>query len=271
MDKQLLVLGVGNMGAAIVRGILEKKSLPDWTITLIDPFKPSREPFERYEQVESFEKVSDLASSYKADYLLLAIKPQFSKDTLPTLLPILKADSCIVSIMAGRSVNSIKNDLGADYPTVRIMPNLPILVGRGVSLFYAEDKVSDELKEKATLLFSHSSTVLEVSKEELIDAGTAISGSGPGFVFHLLQGAYSKALELGFTEDQAKNLVSETVQGSTELYSSSIESLETLEKRVTSIGGTTEAGIKALSVGDTKTLISKAITAAFERAQQLAD
>ncbi len=171
--------------------------------------------------------------------------------------------------MAGRSISSIKSDLGTANPTIRVMPNLPILIGKGVSLFHREDSVTEEMNSTAQLLFSHSSTVLTVQSEDLIDAGTAVSGSGPGFVFHLLQGAYSKAQELGFNEEQAKTLVSETVLGAVELYRTSSESLETLEKQVTSKGGTTEAGISTLHSEDARHAIEEAIAAAFLRAREL--
>jgi pyrroline-5-carboxylate reductase len=269
---RLLVLGVGNMGGALMKGALRGEGLSQSSVTFVDPHREKVQPFldgslkkaKEHHYATSLRECSD-----SFDIVLLAVKPQLSSKLLPVLSPLLEENALIISVMAGRSCDTIRRELGREMAIVRAMPNLPATQGLGMTVLYRDIGVTDEQFRFAHLLFSQSGEVLQVSNEDMVQAATAISGSGPGFLYHLLQPAYEETLSLGFSEEEAEMLVLQTLRGAIELYAASPYSFPELEAKVTSPQGTTEAGAKALRSCDAQGAIRKCIQEAFKRAQEL--
>lgn len=256
------------MGGAILRGMLAQNALPQFQLHVVDPNLPLTEEVTASSRI-SLSRALPESSTIQFDVVLIAIKPQLAADVLPQLLPVLNDAAFIISIMAGRSCTNIQKDLQRDLPVIRAMPNLPVQVGEGMTTVYPSPQSSREQLAIAQELFGSVGEVLTVDSETLVDAATALAGSGPGFVFHMMAAAVAEAVELGFTKEQARQLLSQTVIGATRLAEESDKSLEELEAQVTSPKGTTEAGISSLQSDDCQSVIRRSLRAAYSRAREL--
>ncbi len=203
------------------------------------------------------------------DYLIIALKPQIIDEVLPAYLPRLSPSGVLSSIAAGYSAER----LAAHAPgrsVIRIMPNLPAVIGKGVNGLYAHGSVSDKESREIEQLALCSGETVWVESEDMLDRLTAVAGSGPGYVFEMLRAYVEAAENLGFSEKDARNLVLGTVRGTVELALESNQSLEELRKSVTSKGGTTAAGLNALNGGEEfSALIRDTLGAAYKRAVEL--
>ncbi len=205
-----------------------------------------------------------------ADVVVLAIKPQMLETAAPGLAPLFGENSLLISILAGKT----SANLAARLPVsaiVRAMPNTPAAIGRGVTGAYGSEKVSADQRETAQRLLEGVGAVEWVASEGQIDAVTAISGSGPAYVFHLVEALAQAGAALGLPMGLAATLARKTIEGSGELLHCSPEiSAETLRQNVTSPGGTTQAALDVLMAGDgLAALMARATAAAARRAQEL--
>ena len=256
----ILLLGCGNMGGALLKAWAEKT---DHRFTVADPAEP-----ELPEGVEQVGSADELAEEM-FDYLIVALKPQLIDQVLPAYLPRLRPSGVIGSIAAGYSAGRLA-DQAPDRAVVRIMPNLPAMIGRGVSGLYAHGDVSEEASREVERLALCSGEIVWVDSEDMLDRLTAVAGSGPGYVFEMLRAYVEAAENLGFSEEDARNLVLGTVRGTLELAQQSDRTLEELRNSVTSKGGTTAAGLDALNGTDIfSKLISDTLSAAYQRAVEL--
>ena len=231
--------------------------------TVADPAKPDLP--EGVSQVGSVEELGNELF----DYLIVALKPQLIDQVLPAYLPRLSPDGVISSIAAGYSAGKLA-DHAPGRSVIRIMPNLPAMIRKGVSGLYAHGKVTETASAEIEELALCSGTIVWVDSEDMLDRLTAVAGSGPGYVFEMLRAYVEAAEKLGFSEADAKNLVLGTVRGTLELAQESDLSLEDLRKNVTSKGGTTAAGLDALNGdGAFSDLIGNTLTAAYKRAVEL--
>ena len=232
----------------------------DHEFTVADPAKP--ELPEGVTQVGSVEELGE----QMFDYLIVALKPQLIDDVLPAYLARLSPSGVISSIAAGYSAEK----LAAHAPgrsVIRIMPNLPAMIGKGVSGLYAHGQVPVTASSCIEELALCSGEIVWVDNEDMLDRLTAV---GPGYVFEMLRAYVEAAEELGFSEEDAKSLVLGTVSGTLELARQSDLSLETLRTNVTSKGGTTAAGLDALNGnGEYSGLIRNTLQAAYQRATEL--
>ncbi|MHA6288729.1 pyrroline-5-carboxylate reductase [Maricaulis sp. CAU 1757] len=203
------------------------------------------------------------------DAIIVAVKPQQIADIMPAYRDFLSDDGCFLSIAAGTSVESLRDTLG-ERPVIRLMPNLPALVGRSVNGLYASADCQSRHIKLATRLAEATGQAVWLDSEDEIDRITAVAGSGPGYVFEFLRAYIDAAEELGFSPETARRLVLETVAGSVEMASRSDQSAEELRNSVMSKKGTTEAGINALTRNRAfETLVKDATKAAYSRAQEL--
>ena len=177
----------------------------------------------------------------------------------------------IISIAAGVLINSIDTWLGGELPIIRCMPNTPALVQAGITGLYANAEVTAEQRELAYEILSSVGTALWIENESLLDAVTALSGSGPAYFFYLIEAMMEAGQSLGLSETQTRELTVATAAGAAELIAKSDKSAHELRLAVTSKGGTTEAAITTLQQHDMKNIIETAIKNAAEKAQQLAD
>lgn len=211
---------------------------------------------------------ADLDGRY-FDAIVIGVKPQQIADVLPDYAGLLEDDGCFISIAAGFSTASLAAALG-DRPIVRIMPNLPALIGRGVNGLYANAKCEVGHRNLASALAQSTGRAIWVDTEDEIDRITAIAGSGPGYVFEILRSYIAAAEAMGFDKETARTLVLDTVGGAVEMAARSDQTAEELRNSVMSKQGTTQAGIEALTRdGLLERLIADAAQAAYERAREL--
>lgn len=262
-------IGGGNMAEALIRGILSAKLYKPKDVFISD-IKPERLQHLMKEYKVTAADNAQLAA--KVDTLILSIKPQNMADALESIKASLKKDSLIISIAAGKKIASITAVLG-DRPVVRVMPNTPALIGEGISALFANDKAKSML-EKAKSIFSSVGCVVVLYNEELMDAVTAVSGSGPAYYFLFCEELIKTAIQLGLSENIAKELVLQTAKGSALLACDADKqgkSLELLRRNVTSPGGTTEAALKVFAKDNFGNLVNAAVKRAQERSRELSN
>lgn len=204
---------------------------------------------------------------------IFAVKPQVMKETVAQCKPFLRPDTLVISIAAGIESSTLARWLGTDEPwtrLVRCMPNTPALIAAGASGLLALDGVSDDDKAVAQLLFKSVGEYVWVESDKQLDAVTALSGSGPAYVFLFLEALIKGGIELGLSAGHARKLALATLYGATELAALSPEAPATLRERVTSKGGTTAAALKEFESQGFEQTVRTAMRAAYDRAGELA-
>ncbi len=261
-------IGGGNMAEAIIKGIISANVYSPDSIFVSD-IRLERISFlaKRY-QIQTADDNAMLAG--KVNILVLSVKPQDMTDALQSIKDAVKPDTLVISIMAGKKTGDIADVLGV-RPIVRVMPNTPALIGEGASALFANEKAKPML-EKATSIFSSVGQTIVVEAEDLMDAVTAVSGSGPAYYFLLTEQIIKAAAQLGLSEETAKKLILQTAKGAALLAAEADkkgESPAELRRKVTSPGGTTEAAVKVLQEGNFASLIEAALKKACERSKEL--
>jgi pyrroline-5-carboxylate reductase len=261
-------IGSGNMAEALIKGVIKAGVYRPENI-LISDIRTERLNFltEKYNVIAA-EDNADLVA--KVDILILSVKPQNMTEALQSIKDAIKPSILVISIAAGIKVAKIANALG-DIAIVRVMPNTPALIGEGASALFANDKAKPML-DKAMSIFSSVGKAVIVEDENLIDAVTAVSGSGPAYYFLLMEEMVKAAVELGLPEMVAKDLVLQTAKGAGLLAvqaDKTGESPTELRRKVTSPGGTTEAAIKVFTEGNFGPLVQAALKRACERSKEL--
>ncbi|AMN39937.1 pyrroline-5-carboxylate reductase [Rhodoplanes sp. Z2-YC6860] len=261
----LVLVGAGKMGGAMLDGWLARK-LPPKKVVIIDP-QPSKQIkalARRGVRINPKDAIANVAA------MVLAVKPQTAPDVLPTLASLAGPKTVVVSIMAGRPLGFLEKHFGTSA-VVRAMPNTPAAIGRGITVAVGNAKVKAPAKKLAHGLLAATGSVEWVDDEALMDAVTAVSGSGPAYVFLLAEAMAQAGLAAGLPKELAEKLARETVAGSGELLHRSPLPAATLRQNVTSPGGTTAAALDVLMSADgVPPLMTKAIAAATRRGKELA-
>jgi pyrroline-5-carboxylate reductase len=261
-------VGSGNMAEALIKGIISGKVCKAEDVLISDVRAERLDLLKKEYGVTAVQSNGQLAG--RADILVLSVKPQNMTEALQSIKDSVGAGALVISIAAGIKVAKITAELG-DRAIVRVMPNTPALIGEGASALFANDKAKPRL-EQAKAIFSAVGQVVVVESEELIDAVTAVSGSGPAYYFLLTEEMIKAAVQLGLPEGVAKDLVLQTAKGAALLAVEADkrgESPGVLRQKVTSPGGTTEAALKVLAANDFTGLIRQALTAARDRSREL--
>ena len=263
---QLGFLGAGNMAEAIARGIVGAGLVPAREMLASDPDERRRTLFERELKIPALDDNRALAE--RASLILVAVKPQVFDKALVPVGGLFGPKKLILSVCAGICTAHIEAVVAAGTRVVRAMPNTPMLVGRGMAAVCAGKQATPADVAKAQRLLGAAAQVLRVP-EDLMDAVTAVSGSGPAYFFYLAEKLAAAGVELGLPEEDARLLSRVTFEGAAKLLAESAETPEELRRRVTSPGGTTEAAIKTFdALGFAKT-VSAAVKAARDRAREL--
>jgi pyrroline-5-carboxylate reductase len=261
-------VGGGNMAEALIKGIVTAKIYAPENIFVSDIRLERLELFAGKYGVAAVENNAELGE--KVETLVLSIKPQSMTDALESIKDAVGGVSLVISIAAGIKVVKIAAALG-DMAIVRVMPNTPALIGEGASALFANEKARP-LLDSAMEIFSAVGKTVVVEDEDLIDAVTAVSGSGPAYYFLLMEEMVKAGVKLGLPQDVAKDLVLQTAKGAGLLAveaDKNNESPAELRRKVTSPGGTTEAALKTLAENDFSRLITDALTAARDRSREL--
>jgi pyrroline-5-carboxylate reductase len=265
--KTIGFVGAGNMARALGGGLARGEHAGRFALCATDPDATALERFRTETGGRAMEDVAALASA--SDLLVLAVKPQVLGALLPKLAPHRKPHHLFVSIAAGIRLRTLAQGLGADARIVRTMPNTPALVGLGMSVLVAGEHATAEDVASARAVLEAAGRVMVVDDEDLLDAVTAVSGSGPGFVFAFAEAWLAAAEAVGLTAEQARLLVRQTLLGSATLWERSEEEVGALRAAVTSPGGTTQAGLEALAARGFATAVRAAIEAATRRSREL--
>ena len=254
-----LMVGCGKMGGAMLSRWIEAGTA---RFAVVDPGGPPPFPVRHEAGIEAL-------SDERFDLVVAAIKPQMLDDVLPAYAPLMAEGAFALSIAAGVPAARVSGALGG-RPVVRVMPNLPAAVGRGVTALFAGEGVTDAHRTLATALIEATGQAVWLDEEDRIDRFTAVAGSGPGYVFEILRVFEEAAIEIGFDPETARDLVVGTVAGTTEMASRDRRPLADLRNDVTSPNGTTQAGLDALRAGGTMArLLREAVQAAYDRAVEL--
>lgn len=262
----LLLVGAGKMGHALLEG---------WLGLGLDPhrilvFEPQPAPDLAGLAASGLRLNPPHSEAHGATAIVIAVKPQIAADVVPPLAPLVGSLGVAISIMAGKPLQTLEQALpGAAI--VRAMPNTPAAIGRGMTVAVANQRVSSAQRDLAHALLSATGAVEWISEEPLMDAVTAVSGSGPAYVFLLAEALAQAGIDAGLPPDLAAKLARQTVAGSGELLYRSAIDPATLRKNVTSPGGTTEAALAVLMGAEgLASLMTKAVAAATRRSRALA-
>ncbi|HSN39190.1 MAG TPA: pyrroline-5-carboxylate reductase [Burkholderiales bacterium] len=260
-------IGGGNMAGAIIGGLLKKGWQPD-AIRVAEIDAGARARLERELRVRVFADGS--AAAVDSACIVFAVKPQHMREAAQALRGTLKSQ-LVITIAAGIRSGDLARWLGDYQRIVRAMPNTPALVLAGLSGLYAMPAVPAEDRLQAEKVMGAVGSTLWLAREEQMDAITAVSGSGPAYVFYFIEALQQAAAELGFTADEARKLALDTFAGAVKLAAHSSEDAATLRARVTSKGGTTERALDVLETGKIRQIIARAAHAAAERSRELGD
>ncbi len=263
----LAIIGAGNMAEAIARGVLKSGVLPADRIIATDVSPQRRELFSKELGVTAVEDNTQAVTG--AGCVLLSVKPQMMNAVLTQLRPSLTPRSLIVSIAAGVKTAKIETALGeGKWRVVRAMPNTPMLVGEGMVALCRGTNATEADLEAARCLFESAAVVIDVEESQM-DAVTAVSGSGPAYVFYLAEQMIAAAKSLGMSPEQSRTLALRTIVGAAKMLGSTTEEPAELRRKVTSPGGTTQAAIEHLEKTAVGKNIVDAIAAAEARGKQL--
>jgi pyrroline-5-carboxylate reductase len=263
--RPLVLAGAGKMGSALLSGWLSG-GLPPSAVRVIDP-SPSAESRQMLEGA----RIAATADVPKvtASVLALAVKPQMIAEVMPALKGAIDRRSIVLSIAAGTKLATIISGLGTDR-VIRAMPNTPAQIGMGISVAVGGAGIDESARRLGTALLEAVGEVEWIDDESLMDAVTAVSGSGPAYVFLLAECLAEAGVEAGLSADLARRLADATVSGAGALLAASSESPAQLRKNVTSPGGTTAAALDVLMAqGGLSALMQKAVAAAKKRAGEL--
>ncbi len=265
-NKTIAFIGAGNMGEALIRGLLVAKTVRPTQLIATD-IRPERLEF--FKSTFGIRATADNAAAVgDADIVLLAVKPQQMSTVLGSLKSQISSLKLIITIAAGVPTVRIERELGSSPRVVRVMPNTPALVGAGATALCKGAHATDnDLAVAETILGAVGITVR--TEERFMDAVTALSGSGPAYVFLVTEAMIKAGVETGLPEDVAKKLAIQTVQGAAKLLVESGEPPESLRKKVTSPGGTTEAALKVMTERRLIDIFVEAIKAAERRGREL--
>lgn len=266
MLGKVAVIGGGRMGEVIAAGILSNRLALPSEVTVTDVIKERREYLKMEYGVEVSE--DNAAAARGADVVILAVKPQTMRAVIGGIAAVLDETKLVISIAAGVSTKSIETWIGGKPHVVRVMPNTAALVGEGAAALAKGENASDVDLELAKTVFDSVGKAVVV-EEHLMDAVTGLSGSGPGYVFVIIDALSDAGVHVGLSRDIARKLAAQTLLGAAKLCLNSDKHPGELRDMVTSPAGTTIAGIKALEEGGLRSVLIKAVEAATLRSKEL--
>jgi pyrroline-5-carboxylate reductase len=265
LSQDIAFIGAGNMASSLINGLINNGRNPT-SIRVSDPVTSQLEKLSELGIVTCSENDDAIRG---ADMIVLAVKPQVLGAILNDLTA-LTADQLIVSIAAGVPIEGIQSYTGPGQAIVRCMPNTPALLGAGITALFANDNTSTDQRGFAEAVLTAAGKTLWVDSEVLLDAVTAVSGSGPAYFFHLMEAMVDAGCALGLDAQTAKKLTIETAYGAALMARQEGAEPARLRENVTSPGGTTQRALSVLEAADSRGIINAALAGAAERARELA-
>lgn len=265
-ESTIAFIGSGAMGEAMIKGLLTRELIAADHIIGSDPVATRRDFIARTYQVQTTDDNRHAVA--QAEIVVMSIKPQALSVVATSLQDALKPGALVLSIMAGISLKTLQQALGHDR-IVRAMPNTPAQVNMGVTAWIPTPSVDPTQREQTALLLGALGEQIPVDKEDFIDMQTGLGGSGPGFVFLIIEAMIDAGVQMGFSRPDAQKIVLQTIDGSVALVQTTGKHPAELRNLVTSAGGTTAAGLYELEKGNIRTTLTNAILAAYHRSQEL--
>ncbi len=262
---QLLLIGYGKMGQALMSGWLTKK--PNSSFAIIDPYA-EHPP----KNTKLYKSIEDLPADFKPNFVVFAIKPQVMHDTIPLYKKFISDECVFLSIAAGKDIKFLENYLNKDARIIRAMPNTPAAIGQGITVATGNKHINQNSQNMALELLEAVGQAVWSDNENIMNAVTAVSGSGPAYVFLLIETMTNAGVNAGLPKDLAEQLARQTVIGSAALAKDSKNvSASTLRENVTSPNGTTAAALDVLmdENNNLQQLMNNAINAAVNRGKSL--
>ncbi len=266
MNKIIGFIGAGNMGQAIVGGIVKAGLVPSENIIMSDLYEPS---LERAKNNYNIEVTTDnKLVARKSDILILAVKPNLYSIVINEIKDLVKEDVVIVTIAAGKSIDSTEKSFGKELKVIRTMPNTPALVGEGMTAVCPNKLITDEdISEVSSLLSSFSK--VEVVSESLIDAVTSVSGSSPAYVYMFIEAMADAAVLQGMPRDKAYKFAAQTVLGSAKMVLETGMHPGALKDMVCSPGGTTIEAVSELEAKGFRSAVISAMNKCYEKSKEM--
>ena len=266
----LSFIGCGVMAESIVAGLLRKKLVEAEQITASHPREERRKELETKYKIKVYEHNDEAvkALSNENSIVVLCVKPQRLKGVLDELRGVVTSNQLVISIIAGATIETISQNL-ENRRVVRTMPNTPSQIGQGMTAWTCSPDVSDEQKSQVKTLLTALGRELYVETENQIDMATSLSATGPTYIFMMMEAMTDAGVHMGFSREMSKELVQQTMLGSTLFAIESHKHPAELRNMVTSPGGTSAAAIYEMEKGSLRTVLSKAIYAAYQRAVEL--
>ncbi len=267
--KKVAFIGAGNMAEAMIRGLLKAKAIEPCDVLVTGRRAERMETLKERYGTTGF--LNNREAAAIADVVVLSVKPQILGKVTDEIGDAIRADALVVSIAAGISIAQIAGHLSKDAHICRAMPNMPSVVGAGAAAFVCGPAMTDIDTDMAQTLFESCGLAVKVSEESLLDAVTGLSGSGPAYVFMIIEALSDAGVKVGLPRRQAQKLAAQTVLGSAQLVIETGEHPGVLKDRVTSPGGTAIAGLHTLEEGGLRTTLINGVVAATERCRELAE
>lgn len=264
---QIAFIGGGNMARSLIGGLIARGQ-PPGSIHVAEPVEALRDSLQRDFGVQCGDRAA--TSAAKAGVWLLAVKPQVMREVCADLASLAQADRpLVISIAAGITTAQLDGWLGGGLPVVRAMPNTPALLGAGITGLFANARTDAAQRARAATLLEAVGPTVWIDDESRMDAVTAVSGSGPAYVFLLAEAMQAAGIAQGLSPEASRALVQQTLLGAATMLTRLEEPADVLRARVTSPGGTTQAAIETFEAGGFRDLVARAIAAATERGRQL--
>ena len=264
--KNILLLGYGHMGHSLAAAWINSK---EYFISAVDP-KISNDLIKKnkFKKVKFYKSVNEIRDFVIFDFIIFAVRPRDTDNLLNEIKNIkLNKNTIIISVIAGKKISLYSDKLKNCKKFVRVMPNMPSLIGQGMNCIFTKN-LSKKNNLSVKKLFQSTGVTYFFKKENHIDMATAISGSGPGYVFNLIDALEKAAISIGFKKNDAKILVAQTFKGSVELLIKSKIDAEKLVKTVATKGGTTEAGLKIMKSHKIHNIFKKLVKSSYAKARK---
>lgn len=271
-SQQLCFIGAGSMAEAIVRGLLEQQLIDPQQITMMnrqnaESLKVLENKYGIQPAAEGPIKRDQIAS---ADILILAVKPKDADSAISEFRDLVRENQLLISVIAGLSIETLRGMLQKNVPIVRTMPNTSSTIGFGATGICFSPDVSVDQKETAVKMFRSTGVVIEVA-ENLLDTVTGLSGSGPAYIYYMMEAMMAAGIEGGLAEDAARELTIQTVLGAAQMVKMTGEQPSELRKKVTSPNGTTQAALEVMERQGFSEIVRKAVLRAAERAKEMGE
>lgn len=264
---RLAFVGAGVMAESMIAGLLKQNLIPPGSITASHPREDRRQRLEQRFDICAVESNREAARG--ADLVMLTIKPQVLQSVMRQLFGSLEPDQVVVSVIAGALIETLVQGLGHEE-VVRVMPNTPAQIGQGMSVWHATSSVKEQQIFQIQAVLGALGVELRVEEEKYVDMATALSGTGPTYVFLMMEALIDAGVHMGFPRRIAEEIVLQTVSGSVAFARDSGKHMAELRNMVTSPGGTSAEAIYQMEKGGLRTVLSRAVYAAYQRTQTLA-